>query len=217
MTRGEGASATPTSAATGGSAGESATAPAGIDAGAGNKTGRLEATAASMASPGMMAAPTGGSIWEACPMATCAAWAPHRRMPCAEASQPTWRAAVPAVEAGPVLRAFVAARPAEPYLRLLKEKEGKFKTHNEKTEAEVSSDTYPLRGKAYRACGETPRAPVSTGAAEGCPIAGFDVASTSDARGAEGATRPGVVTTADGPTSCTAGAGACSWGTCDLA
>jgi hypothetical protein len=103
----------------------------------------------------------------------------------------------------------VGARPAEPCLRLLKEKEGKFETHNKKTEAEVFSDTYPLRGKAYRACGETPRAPVSTGAAEGCPAAGFDAASTSDARGAEGATCPGVVTTAEGLTSCTAGAGAC--------
>jgi hypothetical protein len=49
----------------------------------------------------------------------------------------------------------VGARPAKPCLRLLKEREGKFKTHNEKTEAEVSSDTYLLRGKANRACGDT--------------------------------------------------------------
>jgi hypothetical protein len=47
MTRGEGASAIPTSTTTGGSAGESATAPAGIDAGAGNKTGRLGAATVS--------------------------------------------------------------------------------------------------------------------------------------------------------------------------
>jgi hypothetical protein len=51
MTRGGGASAIPTSTATGGSAGESATALAGIDVGAGNKTGRLGAAAASTASP----------------------------------------------------------------------------------------------------------------------------------------------------------------------
>jgi hypothetical protein len=56
-------------------------------------------------------------------MATRAAWAPRRRAPCAEANQPAWRAAAPAVEAGPVLRAFVGARPAEPCLRLLKERE----------------------------------------------------------------------------------------------
>jgi hypothetical protein len=145
-------------------------------------------------------------------MATRAVWAPRRRAPCVEASQPAWRAAAPAAEAGFVLRAFVGARPAEPCLRLLKEREGKFKTHNEKTKAEVSSDTYPLRGKANRACGEAPRALVSTDPAEGCPAAGFGVASTSGARGAEGATCPGVVTTAEGPASCTAGADTCSWG-----
>jgi hypothetical protein len=210
MTRGGGASTIPTSTATGGSVGESATAPVGIDAGVGNKTGRLRAAAASTASPGMMAAPAGGSTWEACPRATRAAWAPRRRATCAEASQPAWRAVAPAAEAGLILRAFVGARPAEPWLRLLKEREGKFKTHNEKTKEEVSSDTYPLRGKANRACGETPRAPVSAGAAKGCPAAGFDAASTSDARGAEGATCPGVVTTAEGQTSCMADAGACS-------
>jgi hypothetical protein len=212
--QGGGASAIPTSMATGGSTGESATAPEGIDAGADNKTGRLGATAASTASPGMMAAPTRGSTWEACPRATRAAWAPRRRAPCAEASQPAWHAAAPAAEAGLILRAFVGARPAEPCLRLLKEREGKFKTHNKKTEAEVSSDTYQLRGKANRACGETPQAPVSAGAAEGCPAAGFDAASTSDARGAEGAACPGDATTAEEPTSRTAGTGACSWGTC---
>jgi hypothetical protein len=217
MTRGGGASAIPTSAATGGSAGESATAPAEIDAGAGNKIGRLGATAASTASPGMMAAPTGGSTWEACPRSTRAAWAPRQRAPCAEASQPAWRAAAPAAEVGLVLRAFVGARPAEPCLRLLKEREGKFKTHNEKTKTEVPSNTYPLRGKANHACGETPQAPVSAGAAEGCPAAGFDTASTSDARGVEGAACPGIVTAAEELTPCTAGTSSCSWGICGSA
>jgi hypothetical protein len=60
MTTGGGASTIPTLAATGGSAGESATAPAGVDVGAGNKSGGLGAVAVSAASPGMMAAPTGG-------------------------------------------------------------------------------------------------------------------------------------------------------------
>ena len=95
-----------------------------------------------------------------------------------------------AAEAGPVLRAFMGARPAGPCLRLLKKRESKFKTHNEKTKTEVSSNTYPLWGKANRACGETPQAPVSAGAAEGCPAAGFGAVSTSDARGAEGAAMP---------------------------
>jgi hypothetical protein len=98
-----------------------------------------------------------------------------------------------------------------------RKRESKFKTHREKTKTEVSSDTYPLQGKANRARGEAPRAPVSAGAAEGCPAAGFGAASASGARGAEGAVRPGVVTTAEGPASYTAGAGTCSWGACGLA
>jgi hypothetical protein len=65
-------------------------------------------------------------------MATRAAWAPRWRAPCAEANQPAWRAATPATEAGFVLRAFLGARPAKPCLRLLKGRDGKFKTHNEK-------------------------------------------------------------------------------------
>jgi hypothetical protein len=146
-------------------------------------------------------------------MAARAARAPRWRAPCAEANQPAWRAVAPAVEAGPVLRAFVGARPAKPCLRLLKERERASSRHtSEKTKTEVSSDTYPLRGKANRACGEAPRAPVSTGAAEGCPAAGFGAVSASDARGAEGAACPGVVMTAEGPASCTAGVGTCSWG-----
>jgi hypothetical protein len=76
MTTGGGASTIPTSAATGGSAGELTMAPAGVDAGAGNKSGGLGAAAASATSPGMMVAPTGWSTWEACPRATRAAWAP---------------------------------------------------------------------------------------------------------------------------------------------
>jgi hypothetical protein len=130
-----------------------------------------------------------------------------------EANQPAWRAATPATEAGPVFRAFEGVRTAEPCLRLLKGRRGKFKTHSEITETEVPSDPYPLRGKANRACGETPRAPVSAGSTEVCPAAGFDAASTSDARGAEGAACPGDVATAGGPTSRMADTGTCSWGT----
>jgi hypothetical protein len=142
-------------------------------------------------------------------MATRAAWAPRRRAPCAEANQPAWRAAAPAAEAGFVLRAFLGAKPAKLCLRLLKERDSKFKTYSEKTEIGVSLDTYPLRTKANRACGE---APIPAGAAEGCPAAGFSTISASDARGAEGVACPGVVTTTEGPASCAASAGTCSWG-----
>jgi hypothetical protein len=107
----------------------------------------------------------------------------------------------------------VGARPAKPCLRLLKERDDKFKTHNERTKIEVSSDTYPLRVKANRACGEAPRVPISTGAAEGCPAADFGIVSATDARGAEGAAGPGAVTTTEGPATCAASAGTCSWGT----
>jgi hypothetical protein len=150
-------------------------------------------------------------------MTARAAWAPSRRVPCAEANQSAWRAATPAAEAGPVLSAFVGASPAEPCLRLLKGRRGKFKTHSKITKIGVPSDTYPLRGKANRACGETPRAPVSAGATGVCPAAGFDAAPASDARGAEGATYPGDVMTSEGPASHTAGMGTCSWGTCGSA
>jgi hypothetical protein len=146
-------------------------------------------------------------------MATRAAWAPRWRAPCAEANQPAWRAAAPATEAGFVLRTFVGARPAKPCFRLLKERDDKFKTHNERAKTEVSSDTYPLRGKANRACGEAPWAPTPAGAAKGCPATGFGTVSASDARGAEEAICPGVVTTAEGPAPCAASAGTCSWGT----
>jgi hypothetical protein len=213
MTTGGSASIVLTSAATGGSTGESAMTPAGVDADTSNKSAGPGATAASAVSPGVMVAPTWGSAWEACPMATRAAWALRWRAPCAETNQPAWHAATPAAKAGFVLRAFVGARPAKPCLRLLKERDNKFKTHSEKTETGVSSDTYPLWTKANRACGEAPRAPIPAGAAEGCPTAGFGTVPASDARGAEGAACPGVVTTAKGPASCAASAGTCSWGT----
>jgi hypothetical protein len=117
-----GTSTIPTSEATGGSAGKSAVASVGVDAGAGNMSGGLGATAASAVSPSTMAAPTEGLAWEAYPMASRAAWAPHSRAPCVEASQPAWRATAPAAEAGFVLRAFLGARLAKPCLRLLKER-----------------------------------------------------------------------------------------------
>jgi hypothetical protein len=131
-----------------------------------------------------------------------------------EANRPAWRAAAPAEEAGPVLRAFMGARPAEPCLRLLKGRKGKIKIHRKMIETRVPSDTYPLRGKANRACEETSRTLVSADTAEGCPAAGFDAASALDARGAEGAACLGDVTTAEGPTSRMAGTGTCSWGAC---
>jgi hypothetical protein len=107
----------------------------------------------------------------------------------------------------------VGAKPAKPCLRLLKERDGKFKTHSEKTETGVSSNTYPLRTKANRACGEAPRAPIPAGAVEGCPAAGFSTIPASDARGAEGAACLGVVTVAEGPASYATSAGTYSWGT----
>jgi hypothetical protein len=69
-------------------------------------------------------------------MATRVAWGPRWRAPCAEANQPAWHAAAPAAEADFVLRAFVGARPAKPCLRLLKERDDKFKIHNEEIKAE---------------------------------------------------------------------------------
>jgi hypothetical protein len=214
MTTGGDASTIPTSAATGGSTGESAMALAEVDAGANDKSCGLEATAASAASPGMMAAPTGGGgvSLGGLPHGNSHRLGPPLRAPCAETNQPTWRAAAPAAEASFVLRAFVGARPARPCLRLLKERDDKFKTHNERTKTKVSSDTYPLWGKANRVCGEAPRAPIPAGAAECCPTTGFRTISASDARGAKGASCPGVVTTAEGPASGAASAGTCSWG-----
>jgi hypothetical protein len=79
-----------------------------------------------------MAAPMEGSAWEACPIATRAAWGPRSRASCAEASQPSWRATALAAEAGTVLRAFQGARPAEPCLRLLKGRDKAGSGHTEK-------------------------------------------------------------------------------------
>jgi hypothetical protein len=123
-----------------------------------------------------------------------------------------WHAAVPAAEAGFVLRAFVGARPAKPCFRLLKGRDDKFKTHSEKGETGVSSNTYPLRTKANRACGEAPQAPIPVGATEGCPASGFGTVSASDARGAEGAACLGIIKATEGPASCAASAGSYSWG-----
>jgi hypothetical protein len=88
--------------------------------------------ATSAASPGTMVAPMEGSAWEACPMATRAAWPPRSRVSCVEASQPAWRAATLAAEANTVLRAFLGARPAEPCLRLLKGRDKARSGHTEK-------------------------------------------------------------------------------------
>jgi hypothetical protein len=74
----------------------------------------------------------------------------------------------------------------------------------------VSSDTYPLRTKANRACGEAPRASAPTGAVEVCPAAGFGTVPTSGARGAEGMVRPGAAAMARGSASYTADTGDCS-------
>jgi hypothetical protein len=135
--RGGGTSAISTSAAAGGFVGAPAVAPVGINVGVGDEEGGLEAAAASTASPGTMAAPTGGSTWEACPMTARTSWAPRRRAPCVEANQPAWHAAAPALEAGPVLRAFVGARPAEPCLRLLKRRKYKIKIHRKMAKTRV--------------------------------------------------------------------------------
>jgi hypothetical protein len=143
-------------------------------------------------------------------MAARAAWTPRSRASCAETSQPAWRAAAPAAEAGTVLRAFVGARPVGPCLRLLKGRKKASSSHATKeAKTEAFSDTYPLRTKANRACGEAPQASVPTGAAKGCPTNDFGAAPTLGARGAEGAACPGVTAAAEGSTSCTADTGAC--------
>jgi hypothetical protein len=181
-----GSSTIPTSGATGGSTGESVTAPAGVDAGASNRSGGLRAMATSAVSSDTMVAPTEGSARGTCPLATRAAWAPRSRALCAEASQLAWCAAAPAAEASPVLRAFLGARPVELCLRFLKGEKTRSRHTEEKTKAEVSSDTYPLRTRANRACGEAPRASALSGTVEGSPAADSGAASTSGARGAKG-------------------------------
>jgi hypothetical protein len=88
--------------------------------------GGLEAAATSTTSPGTMAAPTGGVDLGGLPHDSPCLLVPRRRVPCAEANQPAWRAVAPAEEAGPVLRAFVGARPAEPCLFLLKGRKSRY-------------------------------------------------------------------------------------------
>ena len=130
-------------------------------------------------------------------MAARAAWAPRSGASCAEASQPAWRAATLAAEAGTALRAFVGARPVRPYLRLLKGREKASSGHATKeAKTEAFSGTYPLRTKANRAYGEAPRASVPAGATKVRPTGGFSVAPTSGARGDEGAACPRDVTMA---------------------
>jgi hypothetical protein len=178
-----------------------------------NTTGGLEAAATPAASSGAMAAPMEGSAWEACSRATRAASAPRLRASCAEASQPTWRAAALAAEAGTVLRAFRGVRPAEPCLRLLRRKDKAGSGHTKKEPKQRYPQILTRSGPRPIVPAGTPRASVPTGAAEVCPDAGLGAAPASGARGAEGTVRPGAVTTARGSTSCTAGTGDCSWGT----
>ena len=94
-----------------------------------------------------------------------------------------------------------------------RKRKSRIRTHEEGAGTEVSSDTYPLRTKANRACGEAPRASVPAGATEVRLAAGFDAVPTSGARGAEGTACPCAVTTARGSTSCTTGTSDRSWET----
>jgi hypothetical protein len=98
-----------------------------------------------------------------------------------------------------------------------RKKQSRIKTHEEGAGTEVSLDTYPLRTKANRACGEAPRALVPAGTTEVCPAAGFGTIPASGASGAEGTVRPIAVTTTGGSTSYAAGTGDGSWGTCGSA
>jgi hypothetical protein len=92
---------------------------------------------------------------------------------------------------------------------LAKRKKASSSHATKEAKTEAFSDTYPLRTKANRACGEAPRTSVPTGAAKGCPATDFGAAPTSGARGAEGAAYPGVAAAVGGSTSCTAVMGAC--------
>ena len=73
-----------------------------------------------------------------------AAWAPRLRASCAEASQPAWRGAALAAEAGTVLRAFLGARSAEPCLRLLG---GKGKAGSGHTKKELGQFEFICHGR----------------------------------------------------------------------
>jgi hypothetical protein len=75
-----------------------------------------------------------------------------------------------------------------------RKRKSRIRTHEEGVGTEVSSDTYPLRTKANRACGEAPRASAPAGAAKVCPATGFGTIPASGPRGAEGTVCPGAVT-----------------------
>jgi hypothetical protein len=76
-----------------------------------------------------------------------------------------------------------------------RKRKGRIRTHEEGAETKVSSDTYPLRTTANRACGEASQASAPAGAAKVCPAAGFGTIPASGTRGVEGTVRPGAVTT----------------------
>jgi hypothetical protein len=76
-----------------------------------------------------------------------------------------------------------------------RKRKSRIRTHEEGAGTKVSSDTYPLRTKANRACGEAPQALAPVGAAKVCPAAGFGTILALGARGAEGTVRPGAVMT----------------------
>jgi hypothetical protein len=111
----------------------------------------------------------------------------------------------------PVLRAFVGARPAKPCLRLLKEREKVQDTQKENQNRGILR-YLPALGQGQSCLRGGPSGPGLRRHCRGLPTVGFGAAFTSGARGAEGVTCLGVVTTAEGPASCTAGAGTCSWG-----
>jgi hypothetical protein len=136
-----GTSTIPTSEATGGSAGESATTPARVDVDAGNRSGGLGATTASAVSSGMMAAPTEGSAWEACPMASRAAWPPPLEGALC-GGQPTGMARRGTSCRSRFRLEGLSGGQTGQALPPLAERKSKIKTHREKTKTEVSSDTY---------------------------------------------------------------------------
>jgi hypothetical protein len=76
-----------------------------------------------------------------------------------------------------------------------RKRKSRIRTHEEGAGAEVSLDTYPLRTKANRACGEAPRVSAPAGTAKVCPAVGFGTIPASGTRGAEGTVCPGAVTT----------------------
>jgi hypothetical protein len=127
MTTVGGASTIPTSAATGGPAGESAMAPAGVDVGVGNKSDGLRAAAVSAASPGMMVAPTGVILGGLPRGNSCRLGPPPKGALCR--GQPTGMA-----RRSTGCRGWprLGARPAGPCLRLLKERERASSRHTEK-------------------------------------------------------------------------------------